>query len=231
MKRLTKEEFINAAIKIHENKYSYELVNYLGNRIKVKIICPIHGTFTQLPKNHIHLKQGCPSCYGNKKLTTLEFIKKSNNVHLNKYDYSKSNYLGNKSKVIIICKKHGEFLQTATRHLSGDGCPKCSESKGERIIREFLTKNSINFKTQVRFSDCKNINELPFDFYIPDKKILIEYDGQQHFNKSKGFKFDYSTIKRNDEIKNNFAKKNGYDLLRIPYTKLKKINEILNNII
>jgi len=92
-------------------------------------------------------------------------------------------------------------------------------------------KNSINFQTQVKFSDCKNKRELPFDFYLPDKKILIEYDGQQHFNKSKGLNFDFDSIKRNDEIKNNFAIANEYILVRIPYTKLNKIKELLNNII
>ncbi len=231
MKKLTKEIFIERAIKTHGEKFSYDKVVYFSERIKVKIICKEHGVFSQLPKNHVSLKQGCPVCYGNKKLTTGSFIEKANSIHNNKYDYSLTQYSGNKGKVEIICNKHGVFKQTATRHLYGDGCPKCSESKGEKAIRVFLENNNVNFESQKKFKECKNINPLPFDFFIIDKNLLIEYDGQQHFGKSKGRIFDFESIKRNDQIKNDFANDNGYKLVRIPYKKLNKINTILQTII
>ena len=59
------------------------------------------------------------------KLTTEEFIKKAREVHGDKYDYSKVEYVGNKAKVTIICTEHGEFLQSPHKHLSGHGCEKC----------------------------------------------------------------------------------------------------------
>lgn len=231
MKRLTKEEFISRAQAIHGNKFSYDKVIYLGERIKVKIVCPIHGTYQQLPKNHTTHKQGCPSCYGNKKLTNDEFIAKANLIHFNKYDYSNVSYSGNKGKVKIICVEHGLFMQSATRHLSGDGCPKCSESKGERKIRQFLERKNICFERQKRFDGCRDKNLLSYDFFIPIKNVLIEYDGMQHFKKSKGKVFDYEKIKLHDQIKSDYAENNGYGLIRIPYTKLNNIENILNAII
>ncbi len=70
------------------------------------------------------------------KLTTEEFIKKAREVHGDKYDYSKVEYVKSKTKVTIICPKHGEFLQTPQKHLSGQGCPNCGLRKfsNSRII-------------------------------------------------------------------------------------------------
>ena len=57
---------------------------------------------------------------------TLEFIVKSKKIHGDKYDYDKVEYFGSHTKVIIICKEHGDFHQSPTNHLSGNGCPKCA---------------------------------------------------------------------------------------------------------
>ena len=68
---------------------------------------------------------GCPECSKNKKLTTEEFIKRAREVHGDKYDYSKVEYINSNTKVCIICPEHGEFWQTPGSHLSGKGCEKC----------------------------------------------------------------------------------------------------------
>lgn len=64
-----------------------------------------------------------------KTLTTEEFIQKVRLIHGNKYDYSKLEYVNNRTKVIIICPKHGEFLQTPNGHSKGSGCLKCRHEK------------------------------------------------------------------------------------------------------
>lgn len=73
------------------------------------------------------------------KLTTEEFIKKAREVHGDKYDYSKVEYVKSKAKVTIICPEHGEFLQTPQKHLYGQGCPKCGH-KSELTTEEFIKK-------------------------------------------------------------------------------------------
>ena len=62
-----------------------------------------------------------------KKLTTEEWIEKARQIHGDRYDYSKVEYLGDSKKVCIICSEHGEFWQNAGKHKRGQNCPKCSK--------------------------------------------------------------------------------------------------------
>jgi hypothetical protein len=108
-RRKTNEQFIEEATNAHSGRYSYSMC----------------GEFKQSAGNHLTLKQGCPSCGGTKKLTTDDFKNKSSVVHNGKYSYDKTKYTSNKKKVIITCTEHGDFIQTASDHLSGYGCPSC----------------------------------------------------------------------------------------------------------
>ncbi|MDR1019002.1 MAG: DUF723 domain-containing protein [Lachnospiraceae bacterium] len=107
--RLTKNEFIYRCLKVHGYKYDYSKVNYIDNRTKVQIICPIHGLFFQRPNNHISQKNGCPKCKGGIEKTTEEFINKAVSIHKNKYDYSEVKYKNSRTKIKIICPEHGIF--------------------------------------------------------------------------------------------------------------------------
>jgi len=116
MKRLTTEEFIKKAKEIHGDRYDYSKVNYITAKTKVCIICPKHGEFWMEPVNHLS-GQNCPKCVGGVRLTKEEFITKANEVHNNKYDYSKVDYVNSQTKVCIICPEHGEFWQTPEKHI------------------------------------------------------------------------------------------------------------------
>ena len=167
MKRLTTEEFIKRAKKAHRNKYDYSKVIYENCNKKVCIICPKHGEFWQLPITHIK-GGGCPKCAGVKKHTTEEFIELAKKVHGDKYDYSKVKYINNKTKVCIICPKHGEFWQTPNTHLSGQGCPKCSYEHGRcnKVSSKtawngkdgFIKKADIVHNNKYDYSKVKYIN-------------------------------------------------------------------------
>lgn len=132
-KFLTVEEFIRKARKIHGDKYDYSKVEYKGSKVKVCIICPIHGEFWQRPNDHLK-GHGCPDCgeevsYNASFSTTEHFIKKSIGVHGIKYDYSNVDYKDTNTDVCIICPIHGEFWQKPRHHLSGCGCKKCACEK------------------------------------------------------------------------------------------------------
>ena len=58
---------------------------------------------------------------------TLIFIAKAKLKHNDKYDYSKVDFINNRTKIIIHCETHGDFLQTPDSHLSGSGCTPCSK--------------------------------------------------------------------------------------------------------
>jgi len=137
--KLTTKQFIEKSIKIHGGRYDYCKVDYKTTGRKVEIICKIHGIFNQTPNTHLK-GHGCPSCGGTHKLFIEEFIKKSKEVHGDKYDYSKANYKNCRSKVKIICVQHGIFLQEVDNHMRGQGCPKCTHhiSKPEMEFLDYL---------------------------------------------------------------------------------------------
>jgi hypothetical protein len=228
-------KFISTANLIHCNAYDYSETNYINNHTKLTIICPIHGKFKQKPNDHLQGK-GCATCYGNSRLTIHEFIVKSTEIHNGYYDYSRAVYVNNRSKLIIICPKHGSFLQKASDHMRGIGCGKCSLSKGEIKIESYLKMAKINYISQQVFDDClspKTHKHLKFDFFVPHKNLLIEYDGEQHFHCCKFNRGHHITgnelaeTKYRDRIKTKYAKQHGIVLIRIPYTKMSKINDIL----
>ena len=75
-----------------------------------------------------------------KKLTREEFIKKAKEIHGNKYDYSKAEYVDTHTKVSIICPIHGEFLQSPHENYKGNGCKKCLAEKRKLSHKEFVEK-------------------------------------------------------------------------------------------
>ena len=136
--RKTLNEFINKAIEIHGNKYDYSKVDYINIDTKIIILCKLHGEFEQIPYSHLS-GNNCPKCVGGVKYTINEFIEKAKEIHNNKYDYSLVNYINSKTKIIILCKLHGEFEQIPHSHLSGNNCPKCVGGV-KYTINEFIEK-------------------------------------------------------------------------------------------
>ena len=135
----TKEEFIAMARKIHGEKYDYSRVEYDGLKNKVTIICPEHGEFSQSAAVHLN-GAGCPACSNCARITKEEFIKRSNEAHSIKYDYSKVEFGNSTEKVCIICPEHGEFWQTLGYHMRGGNCPKCVG--GARLTKEYFIEKS-----------------------------------------------------------------------------------------
>ena len=157
MKRLTTEEFVEKARKIHGNKYDYSKVEYKDSHTKVPIICPIHGEFLQTPNNHLNGQQ-CPFCsYPNINLSKENFVSLAKNVHGDKYDYSKVVYKNTKDKLIIICPIHGEFLQSFEKHvIRGQGCPKCVGKNKD--TSEFIFQANKIHKNKYEYSKTNYIS-------------------------------------------------------------------------
>ena len=226
------DEFIEKANKIHNNTYDYSLVKYTKGQNKIKIICKKHGVFEQKASSHL---QGfkCPNCYNDKRTyTTEQFIELSKIKHGNFYDYNLVEYVHSGKKVKIICPIHGEFEQNAGAHIRGVGCLDCNSSKGEKEIRLYLERNNIIFNTQQTFENCKDDRYLPFDFYLPEYNICIEYDGLQHFKPIVYFGGEkyLKTIKQHDKIKTDYCNNSNIKLVRIKYNdniieKLEKLDQ------
>lgn len=121
------KEVIEKFKKKHGDRYDYSKTAYKGNHEKVEIICKTHGSFWQTPATHYSRGSGCKKCAPNNPRTEKEILNKFREVHGIRYDYSKVKYLNMDMKVRIICKDHGDFLQTPYQHLLGSGCPTCAK--------------------------------------------------------------------------------------------------------
>lgn len=224
--KYTTKQFIQKAKAIHGDRYDYSKVNYIDSYSPVIIICSKHGEFSQIPNYHIQQK-GCVKCSQEElslkfRSNKYEFIKKANKIHNDRYDYSKVKYVNCKTKVCIICHKHGEFLQTPNSHLYNSGCPICKASKGELAIKDILDKNNIKVESQYKIPEVSD--ELYYDFYLPDYNLLIEFHGIQHYEYQPFFHktdYDFGDQKRRDEIIRHNAYCWKYNYLEFNYKHLK----------
>lgn len=223
--KITFDEFINRANKIHGNKYTYVKDTYIGFRKHMTIICPIHGEFKQTPVSHIAGAK-CPHCGKESMINKLsldneEFIKRAKLIHNNKYDYSKVEYVNLEKKVTIICPIHGEFQQQPSVHLNTKGCPKCKSSKLELEIMSLLEDNNIYYEYQSKPLFLKDFNyHYHFDFYLPQQNIVIECQGLQHFNpvdfsgrNYERAKKDFNKTIQRDKNKYQLCKDHGIKIL------------------
>jgi very-short-patch-repair endonuclease len=105
------------------------------------------------------------------------------------------------------------------------------DSQGEKKIEEFLTKHGMTFEQEKRFKTCRDKKPLPFDFFVTDYNLVIEFDGKQHFKPRHFNAIDFSDsleyTQFHDELKNNWCEENGIDIIRISYLDFDNIEEIL----
>lgn len=207
--------------------------------------CPKHGVHETKIYTLIS-GHGCIDCFneekGIKSRKSFDEVyndfKKFGGILLNKEDYKGWNCKNLK----VICAECGEIFTTSycafTKH-NGQLCPKCASniSSGEYIIKKYLEDNNIGFYMQFRFDNCRNKIPLPFDFYLPNYNMCIEYDGEGHYipiNRGKISDEEaldvLNNIKYRDNIKTIYCKENDIKLIRIPYWEKDNINDILDNL-
>ena len=174
------------------------------------------------------------------------------------YTYNKNNYVYNVNNYLALnsidlaclkllnykCGEHGQYYievkcscgniyKTTIDYIRRGSicCPLCSKyiSSSERQIKDFLDRNEIKNMQQYKFAGCRYKRALPFDFYLPEYNTCIEFDGAYHYKKQPHVtekQFEEQIIR--DKIKDEFCKRNGIKLIRIPYfnfnrKQLKKI--------
>lgn len=144
-----------------------------------------------------------------------------------------------------ICNKHPEAGMQKMRkgNMKRDniqGCPYCFDtkkfkfSKGEKRIEEVLDSLDILYLPQYTFADCRDTNVLPFDYYLLELNIAIEYDGEHHyypvtFNgiSKEQAEINHKRTIKHDKIKNQYCKEHNIQLIRIPYFEYNNIEKIL----
>lgn len=168
-KRLTQEEFVARARKVHGDEYDYSKVEYKTNKDKVCIICSKHGEFWQKPNVHLSGHK-CAKCSNENKVTRVcnskeWFVERATLVHGYKYDYSKTVFRGVNNQVLITCKTHGDFYQNGSTHLKGSGCPLCAMENRKMTTEEYVKR-------------CSEVHNNKYDYSLVEysdihKKVTI----------------------------------------------------------
>ena len=212
--------------------YGYELLcEYKNNKQRLKLRCNKGHITEQL--TYDSFSRGncrCPQCKNRFKYL-YEDVKRGIENKGYKLLTLENEYLNVSTKLKTICPNGHEYIVSYGHFLGGNRCTKCKLiSKGERVINEYLNKNGFFFKEQYRFNDCKFKNTLPFDFYLYELNVIIEFDGEQHYKISEYFGGldGFIDTKIRDTIKNEYCKLHNITLIRIPYWELNNINRILD---
>jgi hypothetical protein len=190
--------------------------------------CQVCNYEWSVKPNHTLSGHGCPRCAAklngeSKRKDVEEYLKELLNVNQN--IELVDDYINYNTAILHKCKKCNYEWPISPQHtLRGQGCPRCNESHGERWVRQWLEQHKASFIFQHRFKDCKDIFELPFDFYLPHQDVCIEYQGRQHYepvnfggiNDEQALK-NLETTQLHDQIKKGYCLSKNIQLLCIPY--------------
>ena len=233
----THDDYLNEVQELHSSKI-FVPQNYENDATKIEHVCTVcdyawSATPTNILQNH-----GCPACARQR---TIESWKRTNAEYL--IELAKmvdddfvplEEYIDARTPIKHLCKFcQGTWKISPDNALRGKGCPICKESHGEKAIRRFLDDNQIVYVSQKTFVGCKRESLLRFDFYLPERQICIEYDGEQHFRPCEiyGGQEDFEIRLECEAIKDAYCIANEILLLRIPYYRLPQIDSILASIL
>lgn len=223
--------------------FELDISSYKSSMGALKVRCLKCGNIFERSVNSLRSKSaGCPWCSGRYKGTEQLKQRLEKFYGDNVFDFSKAEYSGSRNNVEIICRSCGQtFCATPHSLLSrkdnGVRCPFCNHniSKGEKRIMSVLEsvglRKDIDYHKEKMFPELKSESgtALRYDFYIPSRNLLVEYNGEQHYAPKKifGGEKELRVRRHHDWLKRKYAKKHGLKLLIIPYTRFNMIEEML----
>lgn len=214
-----------------KNKHFDDIIigEYKSKREKIEVKCKKCGsTHYYLP---ISLIKGCwcPNCKGSRLKKEDEFLSDLYDKHGNLITIE-SKYINDSTKMLFKCNKCGYIWNAKPRTiLNGHGCPKCKIKHLERDVDLLLKYENVEF--QKTFEWLKDKSNMYIDFYLPDKKIAIECQGEQHFKPidfaGKGEIWaneNFQDTLRKDKLKKELCEKNGIKVLYYTTENIKNKN-------
>jgi len=224
-KKKTTAEFKHEMYQLVGNSYTL-LSSYIARNQYVTMRCNTCGNVFKVTPGNFLCGTRCVICHINSLRLSKEVVTKRIIDCLGP-DYSLvSDYVSSQKKSILYHKECNTYFKVRlddvfTKH---SGCPLCNSSRGEHYIYCYLKSNNINFETQKTFPELVDTNRLSYDFYLSDYKLLIEYQGEQHYipknfggiSKEEALS-RFELQKYHDKLKRDFAKEKGLTLLEISY--------------
>ena len=203
------------------DEYTF-LDNYINNYTKLSVKHNKCSNISKVKPNSFLQGRRCPKCFGNDKKADNLFKKEVSNLVGDDYTFLDS-YVNNHTKIRVKHNECGHVYYVApTEFISHNTrCPYCNIPKGEDLINKILISLDIKHEYQKTFNDLRDTQLLSYDFYIPDQNILIEYQGQQHYEPVDYFggKDKFKIQQKHDKLKSDYAKNHGYTLIAVPYTE------------
>lgn len=238
-RKVSKEDF-SQRLKVSNGNIE-QLSDYLNMYTKIKVRCKKCGNIFMSKPEDLLYGHGCRRCAiiklsSMKKKDNDWFVGQMRQYNLNYNDIELlSKYNGYSETIKCKCKKCSNIWETKASNLiskrCATGCPRCATSKGELIVFDYLSRNDIKFEVQKRFPDLVGVHNMPlsYDFYIPNKRLLIEVNGLQHYEPIKYFggKKKFLIQKEHDSRKCDYAKAHGYNLFKIDYSNTKETDNII----
>lgn len=208
-------------------------------KVRIEILCPRHkqkGVQIVSYDNLLRSNGRCKYCAGRGR-TKDDLQSELNEINLK---VTILNYTSYSEPINVKCDICGyEWTSLGVNLTQGHRCPNCNKSKFEIDVQSILDKHNIDYQTQYRFDECKDKLTLPFDFYLSDKNILIEADGEGHYmpiRRTSSMTHQEAVellqlVQYHDKIKTDFCLNNNIKLIRIPYWERNNLeNFILNKI-
>ena len=212
------------ALEICDEFREFQIIEYIkGKSPKLKLKCLNCGyEFERYAVHFVNSPRICPHCRPrgfNQMISIEEAQQRIDDVYGLGY-LKLLEYKGNNIKVDVKCCHCGNVFQSVPVSMWRNrikGCPICEKTKslGEAKVEQLLREKKIQYRTQERFLECKDKLMLPFDFYLPQYNICIEFQGEQHTNR-KSLLWN-EKIEKHDAIKRDFCAKNNIRLIEIPY--------------
>lgn len=217
----TNNGFKKEVYKLVGNEYIF-LDSYVNAITKLKVKHNKCGNVYEVSPNNFLRGKRCPYCSAKAKKTDTQFKQEVFDLVGDEYTFLDT-YVKANVKIKVKHNKCGnvygvrptDFFSHHTR------CPYCSNSKGEDLINKILKSLGINYEYQKTFDDLKDKDCLSYDFYIPSQNILIEYQGQQHYQPLNYFggEYQFKVQQKHDKMKADYAKEHSYNLIAVPYTE------------
>lgn len=228
------------------NKNSHGTIEVLSkqyNNLKepIRVKCKKCGNIWEtLAGNLVNGKSGCPNCAniatGNRSRLTISQVKsKIIKVTNNEYVFVGNKYKNSNLPIKVKHKKCGTIFEVTLNHFlsSRSRCPKCGASNGEKQVQDYLDSYKVNYKYGYIIPDLVYKKNLHFDFWLPQYKLAIEYDGQQHFYpvqfggmSEEQANQEYKDGRLRDSMKDVYCKENNIKLIRIKYDQ--DVDTVLN---
>ena len=205
--------------------------NYVNNLTDLEIKCGKWNNIYKAPFGRYQDKTyGCCCYCANNKKVTYEECKEE----LEKFNYSlltkEEDYVNGSTKILIMCDKGHTYEQRLSIFKRMHRCPHCKHSKGESLIKYYLSKYNIKFDEQKKYKNLKGVNNglLSYDFYLPQYNLLIEFQGEYHDGTARNSTEKTLTKQQEqDKRKREYAINNNIKLLEIWYWDIENIEQIL----